>query len=175
MKKIGIFYWPLKGNVERTAEVIAKKFEGYSVEIFSLDKVVAEDLFKFDYLIFGNSTVGASHWEDATDDNNWYLMFHDVEQKNMDFKNKKIALYSLGDQVNYPHNFVDSLQLVYSHFKGMNASIVGRWPNKGYEFKESQALDGDEFVGLVLDLDNQEETLEPYTTRWVEMLKKEFV
>jgi len=175
MKKIGIFYWPLKGSVEQAAKVIANKFDGYSVEVKSLDKTVVEDLFNYDYLIFGNSTVGASHWEDATEDNKWYLMFHDLEQKNVDLKGKKTAFFSLGDQVNYPNNFVDSLELVHTHIEELNTNIVGSWPNEGYEFNESKALVGNEFLGLVLDVENQADTLEPYTTKWVEMLKKEFV
>lgn len=175
MKKIGIFYWPLKGNVERTAKVLADKFDGYTVDINSLDTIVSDDLNQYDYLIFGNSTVGASHWEDATEDNKWYIMFHDLEKHNVDFGGKKVALFSLGDQVNYPHNFVDSLELIYSHIKNHNTNVVGFWPNEFYDFYESKALKDGEFPGLVLDLDNQEGTLEPYTTKWVEMLKKEFV
>ena len=176
MKKIGIFYWPLKGNVERTAKTLTEKLSAhYDVEMKSLDTVNSDDLMNYDFLIFGNSTVGAAHWEDATDDNKWYVMFHDLEDKKVDFGGKKVAFFSLGDQVNYPHNFVDSLDIVHSHFAAHNITTVGQWPNEGYEFYESKALKDNMFPGLVLDLDNHEETLEPYTDKWVETLKKEFV
>lgn len=175
MKKIGIFYWPLKGNVERTAEKLASKLENYHTELISLDNAKIEDLNQFDFVILGNSTVGAPNWEDATADNKWYIMFHQLEQNNIDLQGKKVAFFSLGDQVNYPHNFVDSLELVYNYFTAHNVTPIGEWPNEGYEFYESKALKGNHFPGLVLDLDNHPETLEPYTTKWVEILNKKFI
>jgi len=175
MKKIGIFYWPLKGNVEKVARAIAEKLDSYNVDIKSLGDISYKELFDYDFLIFGNSTVGASHWEDATKDNKWYVMLHELEKNHADFNWKKIAIFGLGDQVNYPNNFADSLEVTHSHFVKHKAKIVGNWPNIGYEFKESKSLVGNNFLGLVLDLDNQPETLEDYTSRWVEILKKEFI
>ena len=58
MKKIGIFYWPLKGSVEQAAKVIANKFDGYSVDVKSLDKTAVEDLFNYDYLVLGIQPLG---------------------------------------------------------------------------------------------------------------------
>ena len=174
MKKIGIFYWPLKGNVEKTAQTLSEKLSDYACELISLSDAKDGDFDRFDFLIFGNSTVGAPHWEHATTDNKWYVMFHQLEEAKIDFQGKKTAFFSLGDQVNYPHNFVDSLDLVFNHITKHNITHVGTWPNKGYEFYESKALHNGQFLGLVLDLDNQPETLEPYTDRWVEELKKEF-
>lgn len=175
MKKIGIFYWPLKGNVEKTAKAIATKLNDFDVEMKSLDIATIEDLDKQDILIFGNSTVGASHWEDSTDDNKWYLMFHQLEKVSKNFNGKKTAFFSLGDHVNYPHNFVDSLALVYEHVSAHNITHIGRWPNKGYEFYESKALQDNYFPGLVLDLDNHPENLEPFVNEWIEQLRKELI
>jgi flavodoxin I len=175
MKKIGIFYWPLKGNVEKTAQKIAEIMKDYSCELISLNDASTEDFDRFDFLIFGNSTVGAPHWEHATTDNKWYVMFHQMEDTNLDLHGKKVAFFTLGDQVNYPHNFVDSLELVHCHFKAHNITHIGEWPNEGYEFYESKALNGDKFLGLVLDLDNQPETLQPYAIRWCDMLREEFI
>lgn len=174
MKKIGIFYWPLKGNVEKTALTLSKKLTKHEVELNTLDKANIEDFDKYDFLIFGNSTVGAPNWEDATTDNKWYLMFHQLEHANYDFKGKKTAFFSLGDQINYPKNFVDSLEFVFSNFNNHFITHVGEWPNEGYEFTESKALHDDYFPGLVLDLDNQPETLEAYTDKWADQLNEEF-
>ncbi|MBN2745394.1 MAG: flavodoxin domain-containing protein [Bacteroidales bacterium] len=175
MKKIGIYYWPLKGNVEKTAKTLASKLTEYDVTLITLEEATIESFDNFDFLIFGNSTVGAPHWEHATTDNKWFLMFHQLEEKNIDFNGKKTAFFSLGDQVNYPHNFVDSLELVHSYLEKLHIQTVGNWPNKGYEFYESKALRGDNFIGLVLDLDNQPDSLDSYTSQWVEILRQEFV
>lgn len=174
MRKIGILYWPLKGNVEKIAYALSSKLDGYEVEIKDLGLVNTDDLLGYDYLIFGNSTVGASNWEDATDDNKWYIMFHELEGKKVDFGGKKAALFSLGDQVNYPHHFVDSLEIVYSQLSARNLNIVGEWPNQGYEFYESKALHDGFFRGLVLDSDNQKDLDDERLAAWVSMLKQEF-
>ncbi len=39
--------------------------------------------------------------------------------------------------------------------RARGATMIGSWPNEGYEFSASSALEGDRFVGLVLDRDNQ--------------------
>ena len=44
--------------------------------------------------------------------------------------------------------------------------LVGRWPTDGYDFDASLALDGDEFLGLGLDNDNQEEDTEERLIIW---------
>ncbi len=174
MRKIGILYWPTKGNVEKAAYALSSKLDGYEVEIKDLAMVNNVDLLNYDYLIFGNSTVGASNWESATTDNKWYVMFHQLETENLNFNGKTAAIFSLGDQINYPHHFVDSLEIVYQHLKDRNLNIVGAWPNQGYEFYESEALHDGYFRGLVLDSDNQKELDEERLSKWVEMLKENF-
>ena len=45
----------------------------------------------------------------------------------------------------------------------------------GYEFDLSLALDGDEFLGLGLDNDNEEELTEERLIIWAELIRDEFV
>ena len=51
------------------------------------------------------------------------------------------------------------------------AEVVGFWPNSGYEFADSAALDGDEFVGLALDQDNQSDLTAERISKWVADIK----
>ncbi len=170
MKKIGLFFWPTKGNVEKAAQAIKAKFNDSDIDVIDLSKIEAKHLFHYDNLILGSSTVGADHWEDATEDNKWYQLFHEMEDDNIDLTGKNIALFGLGDQVKYPHNFVDGMERVYSHIKNHNITLIGEWPNKGYDFYESLALHDNKFRGLALDLDNEEETLNEKVDQWIEMI-----
>ena len=59
-------------------------------------------------------------------------------------------------------------------FMENGGTLIGRWPTEGYEFDNSTALDGDEFLGLGLDNDNQEEKTEERMVVWAELIKDEF-
>ena len=51
------------------------------------------------------------------------------------------------------------------------ATMIGSWPNEGYEFSASSALEGDRFVGLVLDQDNQFDETDARLATWLEEIK----
>ena len=52
--------------------------------------------------------------------------------------------------------------------------MIGRWPTEGFEFSLSLAQDGDDFLGLGLDNDNEEELTEERLIIWAELIKDEF-
>lgn len=174
MKKIGLIIWPLKGNVEKVALAIKNNFKDEEIDVIDLCNTEAKHLFLYENIILGSSTVGADHWENATDDNKWYKLFHQMEADKVDYAGKKVALYELGDQIKYPNNFVDGMERVYSHISKHNITLVGEWENKGYNFKESMALHDNKFRGLAIDLDNDAENANKMIKEWVEILKKEF-
>ena len=175
MKKIGLFYWPTGGNVEKAAKAIKSRFDENEIDMIDLGQLSADKIAEYENLIFGCSTVGADHWEDATQDNKWYIMFHDLEEKGVDLGGKKTALFGLGDQINYPNNFVDGLERVYNFIKKHNVTFVGQWKDDGsFDFNDSAALHEGYFRGLPLDLDHQEELLDERVDKWTEELKKEF-
>ncbi len=86
----------------------------------------------------------------------------------------KMALFGLGDQVSYSGEFVDALGELYDFVLDCGAETVGRWPVDGYDFDSSNAVEEDEFVGLVIDKDNQSSMTEERVTVWVEQIKGEF-
>jgi flavodoxin I len=174
MRKIGLFYWPLKGNVEKVAKAIESRFPDTEIDIMDLSKVEPKYLFYYKNLILGCSTVGADHWVDATADNKWYQLFHEMEKDHVDLMEKNVAIFGLGDHVKYPHNFVDGIERIYSRIAKHNINLIGEVENEGYEFYESMALHGNKFRGLPLDLDNNPETMDEKIDQWLKQLEPLF-
>jgi len=166
MAKIGIFYGSSTGNTEKVATLISNMF-GDDAQTINVEDATAEDLDKFPYLVLGIST-----WElgDFQDDWSDFL----AVLKKADLKDKKVAIFGLGDQEAYGESFADAAGLLYSAIS-RSTNIVGQWPVKGYEFVESEAIKNKKFVGLIIDEDNQKELTTDRVEAWVEILKKEFV
>lgn len=85
---------------------------------------------------------------------------------------KTVALFGLGDQRGYPDNFVSGMRPLFDALSARGAQMIGSWPNEGYEFSASSALEGDRFVGLVLDQDNQFDQTEARLASWLEEIKR---
>lgn len=173
MKKIGLIYWPKGGNVEKTAQKIYSRFSPDHIVKLDILSATAEVLNGFDYLIAGGSTVGADNWQDASNTNYWNDFFKILDKA--DIKHKTVALFGLGDQVLYPNHFVDALAQMHTEFKKRGAKITGAWPVEGYDFYDSEAISGSNFVGLVIDEDQQPELTDSRIERWTEIIKKDFV
>ena len=75
------------------------------------------------------------------------------------------------DQYGYGENFVDGIGILAVEIEKSGGKIVGKWPNKEYEFEESKALiNEDLFYGLALDEDNQSELTSERLDQWVGQL-----
>ncbi len=170
MNKTVLIFWPKGGNVENAANLIAKEYGDINVK--PINEVNADTFLQHDKFIIGGSTLGAETWEGTQNESPWNSFFSDV--KKHDFSSKKVALFGLGDQVLWSTNFVDGLAIIHNAFVKAKAKIVGKWPTKGYDFTDSQAVDGDNFVGLALDDDQQEELTDERVKVWVKQIKKEF-
>lgn len=170
MNKTVLIYWPKGGNVEKASIQIAKEFG--DIDVVSLNEVSKDTLNKYDKYVIGGSTVGAETWEATKTGSPWNTFIADL--KKYDFTSKKVALFGLGDQVLWPANFVDGLRTIYNAVSEANAQIIGKWPIKGYDFTESTAVTDGYFVGLALDLDQQDELTDERVKAWVKQIKKEF-
>jgi len=166
MAKIGIFYGSSTGNTELVAEKIKALF-GKDAETKNIDLAGKEEIEGYDYLIFGTSTWGIGDMQDDWED------FLDVLAE-VDFGKKKVALFGLGDQLNYRESFVDGMGAIYDIIYD-RVDIVGAWPISEYTYKESAAVKNGKFVGLPIDKENQPELTDERLKAWVEGLKKEFV
>jgi flavodoxin len=85
----------------------------------------------------------------------------------------KVALYGVGDQVGYPDAFVDGMKALHDLAVAAGATIIGKWPDKSYAYTSSAAVDGDYFLGLPLDVENQDQLTEQRLATWVSQLQEE--
>jgi len=173
MAKTGIVFGTDTGKTRKVAKQIYTMLGSDDVaKPININRCTIEELLAFDHLIIGTPTLGEGELPGLSvecESESWEEIAEDLEAA--DFSGKTIALYGLGDQEGYPDEFVDALGELYEIFSEAGATLIGRWPNKGYKFNSSEALDGDEFVGLVLDLDNQAELTEQRLTEWLALIK----
>ena len=168
--KIGLIYGSDTGATEDISIKIEEKFNNYNIERHNIANVNEEIILSFDFLIFGLST-----WYDGDLQSDWEIYFDDF--KKIDFNNKLVAIYGLGNQWGYDEYFVDGIGIIAKEIIKNNGKLIGEWPTKGYEFTKSKALkDKNTFFGLALDEDNQyEETdsrIKIWTKKIIEFLEK---
>lgn len=164
MSKIGLFYDSDTGNTRKVAKMIAKYFDEGDVELKPMKKVEAADFEQYSAFILGTPTLGEGELPE-----NWNNFLPELDA--MAFSGKTIAMFGLGDQEEYAHEFVDGLGILYEKFDGLGASFIGFWPRDGYEYEISCAELDDEFVGLVLDQDNQSDLTAERVESWMAQIK----
>lgn len=167
MKPIGIFYGSTYGMTEKAAEKIKKAFGRSKVDIYNIKNAKVEDMEKYSNLIFGTSAWGIGEMQD-----DWEYFIDNLSQ--IDFSKRKLALYGLGDQKEYPESFVDGLGTLYCRLPDKSC-VVGLTGTKGYDFYFSLAAKDEKFIGLVLDEHNQKNLTDERVNKWVTQLKKEFI
>ena len=172
MKKTALIFWPESGNVDNVANKIVERFNSDEIVKVSVRDVNDKILSECDNWIIGGSTVGSHVWEDADDSNKWHTFFKHLDE--IDLSKKTVAFYGLGDQILYPHHFVDGLGVLQEEFEKRNAKITGQWPTDGYKFFESDGQKDGKFFGLALDEDNQDELTDERIDKWLSIIKKDF-
>ena len=167
MKEIGLFYAMNAAKTSHIAEKIREKLGHKEVEMIMIEKAWQNDFQAYDNMI-----VGASTWFDGELPTYWDELL--PELRTMKLKGKKVAIFGLGDQIRYPENFADGIGLLAEVFEGDEATLVGFTSSEGYTFERSKALRGEQWCGLVVDLDNQSEQAEKKIKAWCQQVKKEF-
>jgi len=167
MKKIGLFCGT---STQKTATVAKKIQEAYGegmIEIVSIEEAWQKDFESYDFIIAGLAT-----WFDGELPTYWDEIIPKLLTLNL--KDRKVAIFGLGDQIKYPDNFVDGIGILAEAFITTGASIVGLTSSEGYHFNKSQAVIGGHFAGLALDIENQRDKTDQRIKDWVEGLKREF-
>lgn len=166
MKKIGLFYC-----AGRATAVIVEKIQT-ELGNSSVKLIPIETAQKSDFEAYDNMIMGVSTWFDGELPACWDEIV--PELKTVDMQKKRIAIFGLGDQQNYPQNFVDGIGILADIVKAKGAKLVGLTSTEGYVFSKSTAVIGDRFLGLALDVDNQSDKTDVRIKKWVEQLKNEF-
>ena len=169
MEKIGMFWGSTTGNQEEAAQFLMDymKSEGFEIDSFDIKSTPPEKMLEYTNLIIGCPT-----WNVGELQEDWEAVFNDYEK--LDFTGKTGAFFGCGDQVGYSDNFLDAIGMLAKPFMAKGGNLIGRWSTEGYEFDASVGLDGDEFLGLGLDNDNQEEETEERLIIWAELIRDEF-
>lgn len=167
MASIGLFFGSDTGNTQAVAAMIQKTLGDRLVEMRDIAKSTKADIERFNLLIFGIPTWAYGEAQCDWDD---FL----PELANMDFTNKRVALFGCGDQADYAEYFLDAMGILRDAIVTRGATIVGHWPNKGYTFEASKALvDAQHFVGLAIDEDRQPELTLARVTAWCKQVRTE--
>jgi len=172
MKKIGIFYGPVDGATERVAKRIAIEFGIENIAMVPVKVAKKEDSDNYEYIIFGAATIGKETWDSKEPSKDWDIFYPKMDA--IDFTNKTIAIFGLGDQIRYPQHFVDAIGMIAEKVKQGSGKIVGQVSIKGYNFEDSEAIENDHFLGLPIDEDNESDLTEQRIIDWVSKLKVAF-
>lgn len=167
MKKIGLFYGTSTTKTAAIAQKIQEAFGQADLDIVPIESAWKEEFLTYNYLIVGTST-----WFDGELPTYWDEVM--PELTGLELQDKKVAIFGLGDQVNYPDNFVDGIGVLAEAFKTAGAKLVGLTSPEGYTFNQSHALKDGKLQGLALDIENQSDQTEKRIKDWVDQLKKEF-
>lgn len=167
MQGIGIFYGSSTMNTETVASHIKNEFGADVCKTFDVANAKTSDVEQFSNLIFGSSTIGVG---DLQDDFEYFIS----KLEKMDLAGKKIALFGCGDQECYPDSFVDAMGIIYESIKDKGCDLIGKVALEGYDHDDSRAEVDDQFVGLPIDEDNQDELTDERIKAWVSQLKEEF-
>ncbi|WP_031432588.1 flavodoxin [Methylomarinum vadi] len=174
MTKVGIFFGTDTGTTRRIAKTIAKTLgPDMADKPVNIRNATVADLLNYDVLILGTPTYGDGELPGLSTGNMTESWEEFLPKLNgADFAGKKVALYGAGDQQKYSGNFASALRYLHDAFSECGAQIIGHWPIAGndYDFKHSESMLDDRFVGLVLDEDNQRDLTPLRLQSWLDQL-----
>jgi len=171
---IGLFYGSTTCYTEIAAEKIRDAIlvcskQSLQVDLFDIAHHPLALVNDYRWLILGIPT-----WDYGELEENWENVWSDIDDVN--WQDKTVALYGLGDQLGYPDWFQDAMGYLQTKISSLGAHCIGQWPNLGYNYTHSKALteDGKYFVGLALDEDSAFDLSEGRITTWCQQITDEF-
>ena len=176
MARIGLFFGTDTGKTRKVAKMIKKKFDDDTMaKPINVNRAVVDEFVSYDFLILGTPTLGEGLLPGLSaecENESWEEFLPQLEDQ--DFTGKTVAIYGLGDQVGYADEFVDAIMEIHEFFSERGATLVGEWPTEGYEFEHTEAVVDGKFVGLALDLDNQQNLTEERLDVWLKSISSAF-
>ena len=171
---IGIYFGTDTGRTRRIAKLIAQKLGERAQSPLNINRAAIEDFLAHEVLILGTPTYGDGELPGLATglaQESWAEFLPRLRGRDM--SRQTVALFGLGDQDKYGSEFVDALLPVYEAVAGCGARVIGAWPAAGYDFKASQALIDDGFVGLALDQINQPALTDGRIDAWLQQIAGE--
>jgi len=165
--RIKLIYGSDTGNTELVTEDIIKLLD--NVEVTTVADLTPED-WDYDKFILGIPT-----WYDGELQSDWEDYFE--EFKTIDFTNKTVAIFGLGDQLGYDEWFCDGIGILAEVIIENGGKIIGYTEkDDSYDFDTTpkSLVDDNTFYGLCLDEDNQDDLTQDRLISWVDKLKKEY-
>lgn len=167
MKKIGIFYGSSTGNTQSVAEIIGRKLGVEKNNIISVDKAKGAQLLDYDVLLLGSSTWGIGDLQD-----DWESFISELKKQNL--TGKEVGVFGTGDSSSYGDSFCDSIGIIAEAATGAGAKLVGtNVDTSGYSYDASRAEENGSFVGLPIDMDNEDNKTNARVEAWVNQLKSD--
>lgn len=163
---IGIFFSSDTGNTEKLAKTIQMKLGKNVSDIFDVAYCSKEDMESYNNLLLGVPT-----WYYGEPQCDWDVFLPVF--KEIDFSEKKVAIFGCGDQEDYSEYFCDAMSILHTIAKNNGAKIVGEWPTSGYHFDTSKSIINNKFIGLAIDEDRQPELTEIRVQKWINQIQSE--
>lgn len=164
MANIGIYYGSTTGNTQDLAERLAKSLNVSSADVHDVSSAKA-DFGKYDFILFGSSTLGMGDLQD-----DWESFVDNLAKA--DLNGKKVALFGCGDSSSYSDTFGDALGKIYDVIKNKGIQLIGKTSVEGYTYDSSEAVVDGQFVGLLIDEDNESNLTDQRVELWLDSLKK---
>ena len=163
MLKIGMFWGSTSDNTKIAAQFIKEyiEMEGHKIDSYDIADIGEEKILEYKNIIIGCPT-----WHIGELQDDWDAVFLKYEKLN--FEGITGSFFGCGDQIGYPDNFLDAIGLLAKPFMKNKGKIIGKCSINNYEFRDSVALEGDFFLGLGLDYDNDEDECEGQIIMWLE-------
>ena len=146
--RIKLIYGSDTGNTELVTEDISKLLD--NIEVTTVADLTSED-WDHDKFILGIPT-----WYDGELQSDWEDYFE--EFKKIDFTNKTVAIFGLGDQLGYEEWFCDGIGILAEVIMENGGKVIGYTEkDDSYDLDETpkSLVDDNTFYGLCLDEDNQ--------------------
>ena len=164
---IKVIYGSDTGNTELVVEDLVKLVD--NTEVTTVADLTPED-WDHDKFILGIPT-----WYDGELQSDWEDYFE--EFKTIDFTDKTIAIFGLGDQLGYEEWFCDGIGILAEVVLENGGKVIGYTEkDNSYDLEETpkSLVDDNTFYGLCLDEDNQGELTQERLQKWVGDIKDKF-
>ena len=164
MPGVRIFYGSSSGNTHHVVDLLHAILKDVVVSITNISEADPDDLESASALILGIST-----WGNGEPQADWARFL--PKMAHMNLKGKKVALFGLGDAKGFSGLFVNALRTLYDTVRDCGADVIGQWPTRGYEFEYSAAIENGQFVGLVIDQENQSDLTVQRVGEWAALVR----